>query len=122
MNALEQLMEQPKPNAKVIGIDDESSQLPDNSVSEQELVMSDVSFGADDRQLSVVDEMPDKEDRVSSRLHVLKQEQTNEAKQYIERKVKRMDIDYTPGLSQPSTAAPSKLLLPQKPILSETKQ
>ena len=122
MNALEQLAEQPKSNANVIGLDDESSQLSDNSVSEQELVMSDVSFGADDRQLSVIDEMPDKEDRVSSRLNVLKQAQTNEAKQYIEGKVKRMDIDYTPGLSQPSTAAPSKLLQPQKPIVSETKQ
>ena len=77
MNALEQLVEHPKPNADVRGLD-ESSRLPDNSVSE--LVVSDASFGADDQQLSVVDELPDKEDNCSSRLN----ERMSKAKQYIE--------------------------------------
>ena len=107
-------MDQPKPNANVIGLDD-SSQLPDNSVSEQELVMSDVSFGAD-RQLSIVDELPENEDKVSSRLDEPKQAQTNKARQYIEGKVKKVD----PWQPQLSTAEPPKLQ-PQKPISSDPK-
>ena len=56
MNALEQLVEHPKPNADVRALN-KSSRLPENSVSE--LVASDASFGADDQQLSVVDELPE---------------------------------------------------------------
>ena len=110
LNALEQLIEQPKPNADVRGLD-ESSRLPENSVSEMELVVSDASFGADDQQLSVVDELPDKEDNCSSRLN----ERMNKAKQYIEEEIKTVDIDFTPELARPSPAAAPKLL-PQKPI------
>ena len=116
LNALEQLIEQPKPNADVRGLD-ESSRLPENSVSEMELVVSDASFGADDQQLSVVDELPDKEDNCSSRLN----ERMNKAKQYIEEEIKTVDIDFTPELARPSPAAAPKLL-PQKPISSDPKQ
>ena len=114
MNALEQLVEHPKPNADVRGLD-ESSRLPENSVSE--LVVSDASFGADDQQLSVVDELPDKEDNCSSRLN----ERMSKAKQYIEEEIKTVDIDFTPELSRPSPAAAPKLQ-PQKPITSDPKQ
>ena len=114
MNALEQLVEHPKPNANVRGLN-KSSQLPENSVSE--LVASDASFGADDQQLSVVDELPDKEDNCSSRLN----ERMSKAKQYIEEEIKTVDIDFTPELSRPSPAAAPKLQ-PQKPITSDPKQ
>ena len=82
-----------------------------------ELVVSDASFGADDQQLSVVDELPDKEDNCSSRLN----ERMSKAKQYIEEEIKTVDIDFTPELSQPSPAAAPKLQ-PQKPITSDPKQ
>ena len=114
MNALEQLVEHPKPNADVRALN-KSSRLPENSVSE--LVVSDASFGADDQQLSVVDELPDKEDNCSSRLN----ERMSKAKQYIEEEIKTVDIDFTPELSRSSPAAAPKLQ-PQKPITSDPKQ
>ena len=127
MNALEMLVEQPKPNSNVIGLD-ESSQMPDESASQIELVLSDVSFGgdADKQQLSVVDELPDGEDKVSSRPgfdETKKATQSLKAKQYIEEEIKTVNIDFSPPEKlQPTLVAPAPKLAPQKPITSDPKQ
>ena len=84
-------MEHPKPRATLVNNLDQSSQLPDNSESQLELVLSDASFGVS--QLSIVDELPDGEDNPSSRLDKTKQKRMLKRKQYMEEEVKMDDIN-----------------------------
>ena len=84
-------MEHPKPRATLVNNLDQSSQLPDNSESQLELVLSDASFGVS--QLSIVDELPDGEDNTSSRLDKIKQKRMHKRKQYMEEEVKMDDIN-----------------------------